>query len=116
MFVTCCDAAWANLRFLTVQCGFRYAATEETLMDHSAPCKPHPVHTKNCPRVAPNSSSAEAPGAAQVKMRWSMCSCCGTNWNVAQWTFESKTKSQLDAKGVFDAVSRSDSAGLSMAD
>ena len=37
MFFTFCDAAWANRRHLTSQCGFSCAATEENLMDgHSA--------------------------------------------------------------------------------
>ena len=48
MFVSCCDAAWANRRHLTSQCGFLCAATEEDLMDgHAAPCSSISWHRKD---------------------------------------------------------------------
>ena len=119
MFVTFCDAAWANRRRVTNQCGVLCAANEENLMDgHAAPWNPILWHSNTCPFVAPSSSSAEThKDQLRDKLRWSMCGSGTVDLRLQdQQTAATPGTLLIDAKGVFDAVSTSGSAGWSMDD
>ena len=125
-FVTYADAAWANRRDLTSQCGYICVATEKEILNGSAaPCNPIAWHSKQCPRVARSSGSAETQGAAQgqeemeyVRLLWYEISHGGVELPQADSLVASGAGGVLviDAKGVIDAISRSESAALSMAD
>ena len=124
-FVTFADAAWANRRDLTSQCGFLCVATEADMIDgKAAPCNPIAWHSKQCPRVARSSGSAETQGAAQaqeemeyVRLLWHELDRSHVDLRKAdEQIAATPTALLIDAKGVFDAVSRSESAALSMSD
>lgn len=67
-FVTFADAAWANRRDLTSQCGYLCVATETDMIEgKAAPCNPIAWHSKQCPRIARSSGSAETQAATQAQ-------------------------------------------------
>ena len=78
MFVACGNAAWANRRDLTSQCGFLYIATEENLMDgHAVPCNTISRHSV---RGSLQARAVQRPEEQlRDKMRWRMSGGFGTN-------------------------------------
>ena len=105
-------------------CGFLRAANEKKLMD-AAPCKPFSWLSKTSPRIARSSSSAETQSAAQGQDEIGVGAAAsvraGTRQSGLTTAGPRKWKQRLDrffidAKGVVDAVSRSECAGLSLAD
>ena len=120
------DAAWANQRDLTSRCGFLCDATEENTsrtvtLNLATPSR---VTARNVRGSLEVRALPRHKEQLRDKMRWSMSDCCGTNWNKTQWTCrlqDPHTATTLgallvDARGVFGAVPRSESAGLSTAD
>ena len=125
IFLTFADAAWANRRDMTSQCGYLVVATERSILTgSSAPTCPIAWHSKQCPRVARSSGSAETQGAAQaqeemeyVRLMWAELEYGDIDLTKADETI-AKTTGVLviDAKGVYDSITRSESAALSMSD
>ena len=99
--------------------------TERSLLDGSAaPCCPISWHTRRCPRVARSSGSAETQAATQAQEETEFARLF---WlEMVQGGYDDTTIDQeiskvggcliIDAKGVFDAIHRSESAVLSMQD
>ena len=98
VFVSFADASWANRKDFGSQCGYLCVGTEGSLSDGSAaPSCPISWHSRRCPRVARSSGSAETQAATHEISKVGGCLI-------------------IDAKGVFDAIHRSESAALSMQD
>ena len=125
VFVSFADASWANRKDFGSQCGYLCVGTKRSLSDGSAaPCCPISWHSRRCPRVARSSSSPETQSATQaqeetefIRLLW---------MEVVQGGYDDIVIDQeiakvggcliIDAKGVFDAIHRSESAALSMQD
>ena len=125
VFVSFADASWANRTNFGSQCGYLCVGTERSLLDGSAAlCCPISWHSRRCPRVARSSGSAETQAAtqAQEETEFIRLLCL----EIAQGGYDDTTFDQeiskvggcviIDAKGVFDAIHRSESAALSMQD
>ena len=125
VFVSFADASWANRKDVGSQCGYLCVGTERALLDGSAaPSCPISWHSRRCPRVARSSGSAETQAAtlAQeetefIRLLWLEIVQGGYDATIIDHGI-SKVGGCLiiDAKGVFDAIHRSESAALSMQD
>ena len=125
VFVSFARAAWANRKDFGSQCGYLCIGTERSLLDGSAaPCCPISWHSRRCPRVARSSGSAETPSATQAQEETEFIRLL---WlEIVQGSYDDTVIDQeiakvggcliIDAKGVFDAIHRSESAALSMQD
>ena len=123
VFVSFADAAWANRKDFGSQCGYLCIGTERSLLNGSAaPCCPISWHSRRCPRVARSSSSAETQSATQAQEETEFIRLL---WlEIVQGGYDDTVIDQeiakvggcliIDAKGVFDAIHRSESAALSM--
>ena len=125
VFVSLADASSANRKDLGSQCGYFCVCTERSLWDGSAaPCCPVSWHSRRCPRVARSSGSAETRAATQAQAETEFIRLL---WlEIVQGGYDDTIIDQeiskvggclvIDAKGVFDAILRSESAALSMQD
>ena len=88
----------------------------------AAPCCPFSWHSRRCPRVARSSGSAETQSATQAQEETEFIRLL---WlEIVQGGYDDTVINQeiakvggcliIDAKGVFDAIHRSESAALSM--
>ena len=124
-FVSFADAAWANRKNFGSQCGYLCIGTERSLLDGSAAnCCPVSWHSRQCPRVARSSGSAETQSATQAQEETEFIRL----WllEIVQGGYDDTVIDQeiakvggcliIDAKGVFDAIHRSQSAAFSMQD
>ena len=121
VFVSFADASWANRRDFGSQCGYLCVRTERALLDGSAASRcPISWHSCRCPRVARSSGSAEPQAATQaqeetefIRLFWLEIVLGGYD----DTTIDQKNSKVggcliIDAKGVFDAIHRSESAAL----
>ena len=125
VFVSFSDAAWANRKDFGSQCGYLCIGTERSLLDGSAaPCCPISWHSRRCPRVARSSGSAETQYVTQAQEETEFILLL---WlETVQGGYDDTVIDQeiakvgccliIDAKGVFDAIHRSESAALSTQD
>ena len=125
VFILFVDASWANRKDFRSQCGYLCVGTERALLDGSAaPCCPISWHSRKCPRVARSSGSAETQAATQVQEEAEFIRLL---WlEIVQGGYDDTIIDQeiskvggcliIDAKGVFDAIHRNESAALSMQD
>ena len=123
VFVSFAVASWANRKDFGSQCGYLCVGTDRSLLDGSAAsCCPISWHSHRCPRVARSSGSAETHAATQAQEETEFIRLL---WlEMVQGGYDHTTIDQeiskvggcpiIDAKGVFDAVHRSESAALSM--
>ena len=101
------------------QCGYLCVGTETSLLDGSAaPCSLISWHSRRCLRVARSSGSAETQAATQaqeetefIRLLWLEIVQGGYDDTIIHQEI-SKVGGCLiiDAKGVFDAIHRSESA------
>ena len=125
VFVLFADASWANRKDVGSQCGYLCVGTESSPLDGSAaPCCLISWHSRRCPRVARSSGSAETQSATQAQEKTEFIRLL---WlEIVQGGYDDTMIDQeiykvggcliIDAKGVFDAMHRSESAALSMQD
>ena len=125
IFVTYADAAWANRKDLGSQCGFLCVGTDAKLLEgKAAPCCPISWHSRRCPRVARSSGSAETQAATQAqeemeftRLLWREVQTGGyDDKNIDDEIGKVPGCLIIDAKGVYDAIHRNESAALSMQD
>ena len=111
VFVSFADVAWANRKDFGSQCGYLCIGTERSLF-------------RRCPRVARTSGSAETQSATQAQEETEFIRLL---WlEIVQGGYDDTMIDQeiakvggcliIDAKGIFDAIHRSESAALSMQD
>ena len=107
VFVSFADAAWANRKDFG-----------RSLLDGSAaPCCPISWHSRRCPRVARSSGSAETQSATQaqeetefIRLLWSEIVQGGYDGTVIDQQIAKVGGCLIiDAKGVSDAIHRSES-------
>ena len=105
VFVSFADASCANRKDFGSQCGYLCVGSERSLLDGSAaPCCPVSWHSRKCPKVARSSGSTETQEETEfIRLLWLEISKVGGCLI-------------FDAKGVFDAMHRNESAALSMQD
>ena len=125
VFVSFADASWAHRKDVGSQYGYLCVGTERVFLDGSAaPCCPISWHSRRYPRVARSSGSAETQAATQaqeetefIRLLWLEIVQGGYDDTIIDQEI-SKVEGCLiiDAKGVFDAFHRSESAALSMQD
>ena len=117
VFVSFADASWANRKDFGCQCRYLCVGTERSLSDGSAaPCRPISWHSGRCPRVARSATQAQEK-TEFIRLLW---------LDIVQGAYDDTMIDQeiskvggcliIDAKGVFDAIHRSESAALSMQD
>ena len=125
VFLTYADAAWANRKDMGSQCGYLVVGTERALLQgRAAPCCPISWHSRRCPRVARSSGSAETQAATQaqeemefIRLLWLEIEHGGYDAKCVDSEISKVTGALvIDAKGVYDAIRRSESAALSMQD
>ena len=125
VFVSFADVAWANMKAFGSQCGYLCIGTERSLLDGcAAPCCPISWHSRGCPRVARSSGSVETQSATQaqeetefIRLLWLEIVQGGCEDTVIDEEIANVGGCLIiDAKGVFDAIHRSESAALSMQD
>ena len=125
VFVSFADASWANRKDLGSLRGCLCVGTERSLLDGSAaPCCPLSWHSRRCPRVARSSGSAETQAATQAQEETKFIRLLLLE--IVQGGYDDTTIDQeissvggcliVDAKGVFDAIRRSETAAFSMQD
>ena len=125
VFISFADASWANRKDFGSQCGYLCVGTERALLDGSAaPCCPISWQSRRCPRVARSSGSAETQAAIQaqeetefIRLLWLETVQEGCDDTIINQEISNVGGCLInDAKGVFDAIHRSESAALSMQD
>ena len=125
MFVCWADAAWGNRKDGSSQAGHVLVAADTAILKGLAsPCAIISWQSKKCPRVARSSGAAEVQAASEAdsdlvytKLFWA--EILHGHFPLKEhltYTREIKSALVVDAKGVYDAIARSESSALGMKD
>ena len=124
-FACWADASWANRRDLSSTCGYVVAAVENQFLKNDAsPVAIVSWYSKKCPRMARSSGAAEIQAASEgqeeleyCRLLWAEIHCSEFSVRQSQEHIRSVPGVLLiDAKGIYDALARSESAALAMKD
>ena len=124
-FACWADASWANRRDLGSTCGYVVAAVEKQFFQNGvSPTAVVSWYSKKCQRVARSSGAAEIQAASEGQEELEYCRLLWAEMFNVNFTVREASKwvptvlgtLLVDAKGIYDALARSESAALSMKD